>query len=284
MPCTDEPTNLPLNNAAEPLAAALLRLTNEGGDGNLLTCCSGAAKFKFCAARDDVDVHFEALGNRHLPPEQRLGEAEHMRMRALGFDLESAKEDASAHRDQDRNFARLQAIRTTADASDLANRVVHALLGAYHCGETDEVTLQEHLEQLATPSNPELSAALTRLALTEDECTQIAFIDALLTSELLVPIADADAAELEPLFVTIESETSEPEAAVAAFTDFGAVERSEPDGVAFSAIPARVLLGWAAERDVPAIVLNAAGPIPTCLDAENIRALAAMIGVGEPAA
>lgn len=283
MPRTDELTTLPLGEATDALAAALLRLVTEGGDGNLLTCCVGAAKFQFCAARDDHEVHVEALGNRHLPVEQRLGEAERMRLHALGFEPDS-DEDASSHRDHDRNFARMHPVRSSTEARALADRVVHALLDAYHCDGHDDLTLEEHLHPLATPANPELSAALTQLAHTEDERTQIAFIEALLASELLVPIADADADELEPLFVALDGDASEPDAAVAAFTDFGAVERSEPDGIAFSAIPARVLLGWAAERDIPAIVLNAAGPIPTCLDAENIRALAATLGVGESAA
>lgn len=120
-----------------------------------------------------------------------------------------------------------------------------------------------------TPSNPELLNAMETIAKQDSPEHRRALYDAILNSQLLVPInkplGNPNKTGLQPVIGTTDVEfivvtNKQDQTALLAFTDEQAVKAWKPADSNYIASNAPDLLQMALEMNVAAIVLNVAGP------------------------
>jgi SseB protein N-terminal domain len=116
------------------------------------------------------------------------------------------------------------------------------------------------------PSNPHLLQAMRDVALSDNAATRHGVYEALLTSILLVPVANRPAF---PGWKTLQNDTTmefittqrpDGQTALLAFSDSTALQKWKPAGSGFVGIQAKTLFALAGQNGFNAIIVNIAGP------------------------
>ena len=122
--------------AESQIAAALYKLTTEGGDSNFVIVSCGDAYVQFAGARGSSDVDCEAVGNEYLPEERQLTPDKIDRLEKLGFDLA----------DDSPQFTRQFNLDGEAKARELARTSLDILADVYGCRRDSQLDIQLTLE------------------------------------------------------------------------------------------------------------------------------------------
>ena len=122
--------------AESQIAAALRKLTNDGGNSNFVIVSCGDAYVQFAGTRGGPDLYCEAVGNEYLPKDRQLGPEKIERLEQLGFNLD----------DDPPQFSRRFKVKDEAEARALARTTLDILAGVYGCRRDSQLSIEVTLE------------------------------------------------------------------------------------------------------------------------------------------
>ena len=234
----------------EQLLDALHRLSASKARETRLIVEAGPVYLMWIARRGAGKLEQESVASSALPPEYKLSSERGQLMRELGFAKRGGRRNW--RREHGRDPSSLAA--AAAQALDILTRVY----GAEQAIVADLVE-----DDTEHPDNPELIAAIRKVAKARDEPTRHAMYTALLNATLLVPIdPDPDKADLEGSEAFMDFEThAGGRPTLGAFTDWASLRLWQPRGHGYWPIHGSELFEMAVERDPISFRVNPDGDV-----------------------
>jgi len=242
---------LRLSDLEAELSRRLTELLATGGSGNFLMVSAGPFYLQFAASPTDVEIHFEAVSNRFLPPEHHLDAMSHIRLEAAGFEL-------------CQNYERNMSAASSEDVAYVAREAVALLSGIYGCSPETELTIHLELEDIEHPTNESLLLALEAMEQGFSEETAAELFAELLQSTLLLPI--------EANGELVSAVDDEGSLIALAFTDYPSLLAMKAD-CGYQPMPGPALFARVLELGARTLIVSSAGEPMLELSREDLEAL-----------
>lgn len=240
---------------SDRLAAALLRLIEEGGNDNRLVLQQGHAWFVASAARGGTSLNVDAAASHYLDKRQKLDAEGTNQLRSRGYAPNPP----------------LRCLRRSYPAGELkraAQEMLALLGGLYEAKGPHEMSLD--LGDRDETRNPRLIRAMTETATKRDQEARFKLYRALLGATLLVPV-EGD----EPRVIGDLSGFE----VFGCFTDATMAERYEPRGLRLLHIDGRDLASRLLQRKVGSLLINPGGTCRGELYRNEIESLASPLSL-----
>jgi hypothetical protein len=241
--------------AAADLAGALVRLTEEGGDGNRLVLEQGPAWIAFEGQRDAGYVRCVAAARKQLPADAAIGLDQVLILRSAGF----------ANSAGGPGLARGFELRAGDPPDATAALCLDLLARVYGRPGAEAVTLELRLRDRDRTENPPLVEAMLASAKTKDGAARQAVYRAMLRASFLVPM-QGDA----PRVVGDLSGWD----CYAGFTDARSLERWAGRPVDYRIIKGRALFPLLARLRTGSLLVNPGGAVGGELYRNEVEAIA----------
>lgn len=250
-----------MTDLRDRLLAALDQLAAGSAPEARLTVEAGPVYLMWTAHRGRAELEHESVSSSALPPEYKLSSERGKILRELGFAKRSGRRNWKRQHGRDRHSLE----RSVDETLDILTRV-------YGADTEPQLLLERDAEP--HPENPDLIAAIRKVAKGWDEAIRRAMYTELLNATLLVPIVSAhdDDAEGSELFVDFETHAS-GRPTLGAFTDWAALRLWQPRGHAYWPIHGSVLFEMAMERNPISMRINPDGDIGGELYAHEVEML-----------
>ena len=237
------------------LSAALLRLLEEGGDGNAVVVEQGPAWIALMGQRGDRAVRCVAAARKQLPPEAAIGLEEVQRLRRAGFT------NAGGAAGLGRTFQ----LGGEDHPDDVAALCLDLLARVYGRPDAEPVAVVLRLGDRDPTENPPLIEAMRASAKTRDGAARSRLYRAMLRSTFLVPMSG----EAPRVVGEISGWDS-----YAAFTDAGHLERWAGRPVDFRIIRGRAHFPMLMGRRTGSLLVNPGGTVGGELYRNEVEAIA----------
>jgi hypothetical protein len=240
---------------AGDLAAALLRLTGEGADGNRLVLEQGPAWLVFSGQSGAGHVRCVAAARKQLPADAAIGLDDVLELRKAGFS------NAPSVPGLVRGFE----LRGGDDPADVASLCLDLLGRVYKRPASEPVALELRLGARERTENPVLIEAMRASARTKDGAARQRLYGAMLRATFLVPM-DGDAPRVVGDLSGWDS--------YAGFTDADHLERWSGRPVDYRVIKGRALFPMLMQRRTGSLLINPRGTVGGELYRNEVEAIA----------
>lgn len=240
------------------LVDALIRLTQSRAREARLIVSSGPVYLLWIARRGFAKLEQESIASAALPTELKLSSERGQLMRDLGFGKRGGRRNWKREHGNDR----ASLARAAEQALDILDRIY---------GVEDPITAELVEDDTEHPENPDLIAAMRKVAKDRDEAIRRAMYTELLNATFLVPIQSGDA-EGSDAFVDFETHAS-GRPTLGAFTDWASLRLWEPRGFAYWPIHGASLFEMAMDRNPVTLRINPDGDIGGELYAHEVEML-----------
>ena len=243
------------------LVDALHRLTQSRAREARLVVAAGPVYQLWIARRGHEPLEHESIASAALPPTHKLSSERGLLLRELGFGKRGGRRNWRREHGRDRQTLE----RVATEAIDVFTRV-------YGVGDAISAELVE--DDVEHPQNPDLLAAMRKVAKGWDEAVRRAMYTELLNATFLVPIDPelGDDAEGSDAFVDFETHAS-GRPTLGAFTDWTSLRLWQPRGCAYWPIHGSSLFEMAMDRNPVTMRINPDGDVGGELYAHEVEML-----------
>jgi hypothetical protein len=248
-------------NLRDRLVSALQQLAESSAPEARLVIESGPVYLMWTAKRGSAALEHESVSSTALPELYKLSSERGKIMRELGFAKRSGRRNWKRSHGRDR-----QSLERAADETlDILARV-------YASDAPAQLSLEHDAD--AHPENPDLIAAIRKVAKGWDEDIRRAMYTELLNATLLVPIDPAhdEHAEGSAVFFDFETHAS-GRPTLGVFTDWASLRLWRPRGHQYWPIHGSLLFELALERNPVSVRVNPEGDIGGELYAHEVEML-----------
>lgn len=237
------------------LAAALVQLTEDGGDGNRLILEQGPAWLAFEGQRGAGHVRCVAAARKQLPPDAGVGLDQVLILRREGFTNSGGGP----------GLARGFELRAGDTPEATAALCFDLLVRVYRRPPTEPITLEARLGDRDRTANPSLIDAMRASAKTKDGAARQSLYRAMLRASFLVPMDGA-----APRVVGDLSGWD----SYAAFSDAQSLERWAGRPVDYRIIKGRAMFPLLMQFRIGSLLVNPGGSVGGELYRNEVEAIA----------
>ncbi len=233
-----------LRDTRERLLSALEAMTRSRARERRLLVEAGPVYLITVARAGERTLEQEAVASTLLPAELKLSSERGQLLRNLGFGKSSGR----------RNWKRKLA---NEGRTRIADELLDILVRVYGIDSIPTVELIE--DELEHPDNPELIAAMRKVAKGWDEQSRHAMYTAMLNATYLVPIDETEDDTSEAFHVFETHESGRPTLGI--FTDWPSLRLWQPKGWAYLPIHGSEVFELSMERDLASMRINPEGDV-----------------------